>query len=393
MTVRPPIRFPGLVLALGLASSPAFAQSFDCAKASKPVERTICASADLKARDEQLAETLATLLGNTPLSEREALQQAQTAWLAERNRACDDKSKAKICEALYDKRTEELARQDQTAQKRLGAVIAGIPKDPKAAAAALQRYDGAAAKAWLLYLYQTGAAQAADREKDVRRLASDILERGLPKDPYLLEEMKNLGDVATAETGGVLLFLRHVLSTTELEAPCFLFTKHGQPAFEAFGPFWGSSRDDLPELCQDARSIYDMPEWKKLAAVIDPAIAPALEERGTIRHGYERQFAVDALQASLVPSTLLEAPHSPEAKRAAEARERAVATFRGWNDFEAWPEAQHKAALAALPAAISATSKLYRETFKLAPNIADQAARAAADRFLASRFTLLTPDE
>lgn len=393
MTAFLPRWLPGALVALCAVSGQASAQSFDCAKATKPAERTVCASADLRAHDEQLSETYGMLLGYTSRSDHEPIQQAQTAWLAERDQTCTEKSKVKACTALYEKRTEDLSRQSQAAQKRLAGVVAGIPKDADAAAAALQRYDGAAAKAWLVYLYHTASVAAADKDTEVRRLAADILARHLPNDPYLLEEMRNIGDVAKADRHGMLLFLRHVLSTTELEVPCFLFRQHGQPAFEAFGPFWGNSRDDMPELCHEVRSIYDMPEWKKLASVIDPAIAPALEERGSIRRGYERQFAVDALQASMVPSTLLEAPHSPEAKRAAEERDKAVAAFRSWRDYKIWPEAQYKAAVAALPSAISATSKHYQETFKLAPKVADQAARAAADRFIASRVVLLIAEE
>ncbi|WP_448187605.1 lysozyme inhibitor LprI family protein [Azospirillum sp. sgz301742] len=391
--------FPGLaVVAFCAATSPALAQNvnvqnIDCRKPSKPVERTVCTSADLRARDEQLGEAYGALIAYTPRNERDGVQQAHTAWLAERDRGCDDKAKAKACIALYEKRTEDLAKTSQAAQKRLSAIASSIPKDAKAAAAALQRYDGAAAKAWLVYLYHTGAVAVPDKDAEISRLAREILDRSLPNDPYLLEEMKNIGDVAKADTGGMLLFLRHALSTTELDAPCFLFTKHGQPAFEAFGPFWGNGRDDTPELCHDMRSIYEMAEWKKLASVIDPAIAPALEERGSIRHGYERQFAVDALQASMVPSTLLEAPHSAEARKAAETRDKAVDAFRGWKDFKVWPEAQHKAAVAALPPAIAATSKLYQETFKLSAKTAEQAARAAADRFIASRVVLLTAEE
>ncbi len=384
---------PGIALALCVVVPPVHAQqSADCRKPSGAVERTVCASADLRAHDEQLGEAFNALIGFTPRPERDAVRQAHTAWLAERDRTCDDTSKDKVCTALYEKRSEDLAKQSQAAQKRLSMVVAGIPKDPKGAAAALQQYDGAAAKAWLLYLYYTGAVTVPDRNVEVDRLAQNILSQGLPNDPYLLEEMKNIGDVSKADIGGVLLFLRHVLSTTELDAPCFLFSKHGQPAFEAFGPFWGSSRDDAPELCE-VRSIYEVPEWKALAALIDPVIAVALEERGSIRHGYERQFAVDALQASLVPSTLLEAPHSAEAGKVAEMRDKAVAAFRGWSDHKVWPEAQHKAALAALPSAIAATSKLYQETFKLSAKTAEQAARAAADRFIASRLVLLISEE
>ena len=252
MTPFTPRWFPGLLVALCAAASPAGAQgtgsTVECRKPSGAVERTVCASADLRARDEHLAEAYNALSGYTPRNERDAVRQAHAAWLAERDRACDDKAKARTCAATYEKRTEELTKASQAAQKRLSAITAGIPKDPKAAAAALQRYDGAAAKAWLVYLLHTGAAPAADKDAEIGRLAGEILDHGLPNDPYLLEEMRNIGDPAKADTGGMLLFLRHVLSTTEMDAPCFLFTKHGQPAFEAFGGFWGTTRDEPPGL-------------------------------------------------------------------------------------------------------------------------------------------------
>lgn len=393
MTSLPFRWLSGLILLSGITVSvaPAHAQGIDCRRSpAAPVARTVCTSADLRARDEQVVEAQTALTAYTPRNERDALQQAQTTWAAERDRVCDDKGKIKACIALYETRSEDVAAQSQAAQKRLGTLVAGIPKDAKAAAAALLRYDGAAAKAWLVYLYHTGALGIADRDAEIGRLSAEIVERGLPADRELLDEVKAIGDVAKADTGGMLLFLRHVLSTTELDAPCFLFARHGVAAFEAFGPFWGSGRDDLPELCRVERSVYDLPEWKKLAALMEPT---SQDEMYAVRRAYDRQFAVDILQASMAPATLLEAPRSSEGRKAAEVREKAVAAFRGWKDFQLWPDAQHKAATAALPSAISSTSKLYQDTFKLPAKSADQAARAAADRFIASRMGLLVPDE
>ncbi|MCW2237019.1 hypothetical protein [Azospirillum canadense] len=383
----------GSALAFCLLPLSAGAQTPDCTKASSAADRTVCGSPDLKVAAEDVATTLRDVLDYTPTTDRDAIQRAQQAFLAERERACTDKSAVAACQKLYEKRSADLADQNTAAQKKLSALVAGIPKDPKAVAAALQRYDGAAAKAWLVYLHHTGAVPAADKEDRIRKLVGTVIDNGLPNDPYLLEEMKNLSDVATAPTGTMLLFLRHVLSTTEMDAPCFLFTKHGQPAFEAFGAFWGNSRDESPGLCSPPSSIFDLPEWKKIADRMDPAIEPALEERGSIRYGYERQFEVDDLQASLVPSTLLEAPQSIEARKMAEQRQKAVAAFRAWKDFDVWPEADYKAAVTALPSAIAATAKVYREKFNLLPQVADQAARAAGDRFVAGRLGLIMPDD
>ncbi|CAO3420944.1 hypothetical protein [Azospirillum doebereinerae] len=382
-----------LALAGGVHVTPAAAQSLSCAKPASPVDRTLCGSADLKVANEDVTALLRDTLANSPAAERDAVQRAQQAFLAERDRACADRSALEACRRLHEKRVSDLQTQNSAAQKKLAAVAAGIPKDAKAAAAALQRYDGAAAKAWLVYLYQSGQAPVANKESAVRALVAAVIDRDLPPDPELREEMRNLGDVATAPLGTALLFLRHVLSTTEMEAPCFLFTKHGQPAFEAFGAFWGNSRDSSPTLCEPPFSIFDSAEWSRVEARIAPAIDPALEERGSIRQGYERQFEVDNLQASLVPSTLLEAPHSPEARKVADKRKAVIAAFRSWSDFDLWPEADYKATIAALPAALAATAKVYREKFGLNPQTADQAARAAADRFIATRLALLLPDD
>ncbi|SMH60038.1 hypothetical protein SAMN02982994_5309 [Azospirillum lipoferum] len=374
------------------------AQSLSCAKPASAVDRTLCASADLRIAAEDVAAALRDTLANTPLAERDPVTRGQQAFLAERDRLCADRSGLAACRQSYEKRVADLQAQNSAAQKKLAAVAAGIPRDPKAAAAALQRYDGAAAKAWQVYLLQSGLlqsgqTQAADREATVRALVASVIDKDLPPDPELKEEMRNLGDVATAPLGTALLFLRHVLSTTEMEAPCFLFTRHGQPAFEAFGPFWGNSRDASPALCEPPSSLYDLPEWQRIEARLAPAVDPALEERGSIREGYERQFAVDNLQASLVPGTLLESPHSPEARKAAEQRKATVTAFRSWSDFAVWPEADYKAVVAALPAAQAATARIYREKFGLNQQTADQAARAAADRFIAARLGLLMPDD
>ncbi|WP_146041788.1 lysozyme inhibitor LprI family protein [Azospirillum argentinense] len=384
----------GPALSLCLMPFAAMAQTPpDCAKPSSRADRTICASADLKVAAEDVATLLRDTLGNTPVEGRDAIERAQKAFLAERDGACADASAIPACRALYEKRAADLAAQNSSAQKKLSAIVAGIPKDAKAAAAVLQRHNGAPAKAWLVYLYQSGAVAVPDKDATVRRLVDEILNQDLPKDPYLHEEMANLGDVPGAPLGTLLLFLRHVLSTTEMDAPCFLFTKHGQPAFEAFGAFWGNARDETPGLCTPPSSVFDLPEWKTVSAHMDPAIEPALVERGSIRHGYERQFEVDDLQASMVPSTLLESPMSAEARKMAEQRGKAVTAFRSWDDFEVWPEKEYRAALHALPSAITATSKIYREKFKLNPQTADQAAKAAADRFIAGRLGLIMPDD
>ena len=68
-------------------ASPASAQSFDCAKASFPVETAICASADLRAADETLARQFARALSNADAESSVRVRTSQRAWVLERN-AC-----------------------------------------------------------------------------------------------------------------------------------------------------------------------------------------------------------------------------------------------------------------------------------------------------------------
>lgn len=373
------------------------AAPLSCAKPATPVDRTLCASADLKVSVEDVATTLRETLANTPVSERDAVLRGQQNFLAERDRTCADRANTDACLRLYNKRVGDIQTQNSAAQKKLAAIAAAIPKDPKAAVAALQRYDGPAAKAWLVYLLQSGMAAPPDkdtsREAMVRALTSAIL-RDLMPDPDMKEELVKLGDIAVAPVGSALLLLRHVLSTTEMDAPCFLFTKHGVTAFEAFGAFWNNSRDASPALCNASVSVFDLPEWKKIVARMSPNTLPGQEDSGgLLRQNGGRQTEIDSLQASLMPATLLDPPQSEDAKLAAEQRKAMLAAFRAWRDFNVWSEADYKATVAALPAAISATAKLYRDTFNLAPSLAEQAARAAADRLIASHLSALMQDE
>lgn len=380
-------------------ATPGTAQTapLNCAKPATPVDRTLCASADLKVSVEDVAATLRETLANTPVSERDAVLRSQQNFLAERDRTCADRANTDACLRLYNKRVGDVQALNSAAQKKLAAVAAAIPKDPKAAVAAFQRYDGPAAKAWLVYLLQSGMAAPPDkdtsREAMVRALTSAIL-RDLMPDPDMKEELVKLGDVAAAPVGSALLLLRHVLSSTEMDAPCFLFTIHGVTAFEAFGAFWNNSRDASPALCNPPVSVFDLPEWKKVEARMSPNTLPGQEDSGgLLRQNGGRQTEIDALQASLMPATLLDPPQSDDSKQAAEQRKAVLTAFRAWRDFNVWSEADYKATVAALPAAISATAKLYRDTFNLAPSLAEQAARAAADRLIASHLSALMQDD
>jgi uncharacterized protein len=77
-----------VVLAL-LAPGIAVAQpSFDCAKASTPVERAICGDAKLAAADRELANVYGALFGRLSGPAKEHLTNDQRRWLGNRGKSC-----------------------------------------------------------------------------------------------------------------------------------------------------------------------------------------------------------------------------------------------------------------------------------------------------------------
>ena len=76
-----------LVLCL-LATSTAFAASFDCAKAKSPQEKAICASPDLSRADEQMAAAYTRALAATPSVMVEQVRADQRAWLNQLSVVC-----------------------------------------------------------------------------------------------------------------------------------------------------------------------------------------------------------------------------------------------------------------------------------------------------------------
>jgi uncharacterized protein len=77
--------------AIVVCASSAVAQdrpSFDCAKASTTVERTICGKPELAKADREMAAAYAALAGKLTGAAKEHLQNDQARWTANRNRGC-----------------------------------------------------------------------------------------------------------------------------------------------------------------------------------------------------------------------------------------------------------------------------------------------------------------
>jgi uncharacterized protein len=82
-------RITAILTAVLLLSAPAVAQpSFDCAKASTLVERTICGNAELAKADREMAAAYDSLSGKLSAEAKAHLLTDQLAWIDNRAKAC-----------------------------------------------------------------------------------------------------------------------------------------------------------------------------------------------------------------------------------------------------------------------------------------------------------------
>jgi uncharacterized protein YecT (DUF1311 family) len=86
-----------------------FPTSYDCAKATKELDRAICYSPSVAALDVQLGQTYRAVLKRLPADKKSELQRQQREWLAQREKECTIYKWWVDClKDLYTKRIAEL---------------------------------------------------------------------------------------------------------------------------------------------------------------------------------------------------------------------------------------------------------------------------------------------
>jgi len=100
-----------LALLPGVAAWAADGPSFDCTRVTSQVNRMICASPELAARDRQLAEHFNNMLGQAAF-DAAALKREEARWLRDVRDACQD---AACVAQAYDARDAELLRRSRHA--------------------------------------------------------------------------------------------------------------------------------------------------------------------------------------------------------------------------------------------------------------------------------------
>lgn len=376
----------GLSISLGYAG-PASAASFDCKKASTAVEKGICSDTKASGLDEQLADTYRQLLRNSPDSGLEATRNEQRAWLKVRDACAQPAAQLASClQRTLGAREDDLVSKRVTAEHGLDQIIAGIPHDPKAAAASLMTYSGPLASAWLVYLHQfEKAAGVSDAVAEARRKSAVA---SLHDDDFAASIYQDAFKDKDAAYASLLLLRMSVEREGYSPDPqprpyvhCFVFSRQGAAAYRAFGALYGSSRDSMAPICPPQGDLFEQPAWKALGAALEPILDQANQNSGSIRYSSFASWAVLDLNATVDPRSFI-AP-DPLVDGSLEPK------IRAWKDAKQWPLAQRQQLFDSLAPARQTTSQWLIAQRGLNPQDAQTAAEHIVQRWLGERFEFI----
>lgn len=371
--------------ALLLGAGGAWAASFDCKQAGTAVEKRLCAVPALGNLDDQLDESYRALLESTPRTAVAGVRDQQRAWLRQRN-ACAQDAKLDDClQRTLKARADVLAKALVAQQQALDRIIALIPTAPADAARQLQGYDTPLASAWLAYLHQFVPAAGVDAKLASARFES--ARKALRKvDDFaasLLDDVDGMPAMQAQER--VLTLLRMWIERDNSDhrpyVHCFIFAAVGEPAYEAFGSLYGSTRDGFAPICEPPGGLFALASWKQLDAGFDGLIEALSKDAGTIRYASYAEWKIIALRASVSPLLYL----TPALrKRYGEDPDKAIAAWTG--EDSNWPAAQRKAVRALLPKVRADTAAWLVREKRLPAKQAEQAAAAIVAAWVNARL-------
>ncbi|MXV47226.1 DUF1311 domain-containing protein [Xanthomonas sp. LMG 8993] len=371
--------------ALLLGAGGAWAASFDCKQAATAVEKRLCAVPALGNLDDQLDESYRALLDTTPRTAVAGVRDQQRAWLRQRNACAQDAKPDDCLQRTLKARADVLAKALTVQQQALDRIIALIPPAPADAARQLQGYDTPLASAWLAYLHQFVPAAGVDAKLASARFES--ARKALRKvDDFaasLLDDVDGMPAMQAQER--VLTLLRMWIERDNSDhrpyVHCFIFAAVGEPAYEAFGSLYGSTRDGFAPICEPPGGLFALASWKQLDAGFDGLIEALSKDAGTIRYASYAEWKIIALRASVSPLLYL----TPALrKRYGEDPDKAIAAWTG--EDSDWPAAQRKAVRALLPKVRADTAAWLVREKRLPAKQAEQAAAAIVAAWVNARL-------
>ncbi|MBB3855248.1 uncharacterized protein FHY29_000623 [Xanthomonas arboricola] len=371
--------------ALLLGAGGAWAASFDCKQAGTAVEKRLCAVPALSNLDDQLDESYRALLDTTPRGAVAGVRDQQRAWLRQRNACAQDAKPDDCLQRTLKARADVVAKALVAQQQALDRIIALIPTAPADAARQLQGYDTPLASAWLAYLHQFVPAAGVDAKLASARFES--ARKALRKvDDFaasLLDDVDGMHAMQAQER--VLTLLRMWIERDNSDhrpyVHCFIFAAVGEPAYEAFGSLYGSTRDGFAPICEPPGGLFALASWKQLDAGFDGLIEALSKDAGTIRYASYAEWKIIALRASVSPLLYL----TPALrKRYGEDPDKAIAAWTG--EDSDWPAAQRKAVRALLPKVRADTAAWLVREKRLPAKQAEQAAAAIVAAWVNARL-------
>ncbi|MBB3796045.1 uncharacterized protein FHY17_000241 [Xanthomonas arboricola] len=371
--------------ALLLGAGGAWAASFDCKQAATAVEKRLCAVPALGNLDDQLDESYRALLDTTPRTAVAGVRDQQRAWLRQRNACAQDAKPDDCLQRTLKARADVLAKALTVQQQALDRIIALIPTAPADAARQLQGYDTPLASAWLAYLHQFVPAAGVDAKLASARFES--ARKALRKvDDFaasLLDDVDGMPAMQAQER--VLTLLRMWIERDNSDhrpyVHCFIFAAVGEPAYEAFGSLYGSTRDGFAPICEPQGGLFALASWKQLDAGFDGLIEALSKDAGTIRYASYAEWKIIALRASVSPLLYL----TPALrKRYGDDPDKAIAAWTG--EDSDWPAAQRKAVRALLPKVRADTAAWLVREKRLPAKQAEQAAAAIVAAWVNARL-------
>ncbi|HEY9683127.1 MAG TPA: ankyrin repeat domain-containing protein [Oculatellaceae cyanobacterium] len=232
------------------------------------------------------------------------------------------------------------------------------------------------AKVYLAYLYLTKRVPVQNRNQKVQTLMEQAVEKaesefgGSDWDVQPDTEYKSIYPILRA-----MRFINEA-EDTSIAIPEFIFRSYPKAAFDAFGSFWGSSKDGMNHVPW-SREIENVPSAKQFINIVeDMQGSPPPNCFGTIMHAFYRTQAIALMKASIAPQVFKPSADSTEIQKNAR---QCDAYLLQWSNEELWNKVMYEKLLAARKQAIVDVSKSYQKRFKFDEKLATQCAATALD--------------
>jgi hypothetical protein len=195
--------------------------------------------------------------------------------------------------------------------------------------------------------------------------------------------MDNLGDIKAGthyHYTDMAMLLSHLRFITDADGgptiPSSMFEKFPAEAFEAFGPYWGSTRDGfLAVEVQKKDEVGNIPAVAAYLRTLDSMFGnPSSDCSGTIRNRFYRLQALGSIEASLAPQLFVKTAKDPDIEVTYLQLERFLQT---WANAELWNNQTYQQLVRQSKAAEAPLAALYRQHFKMSQSESAECAKAA----------------